>query len=224
MALTPEQARAELARRELAKRQVAAPVETVAEDVVEVESPESEAIPTPEGKGLFGRSLDTLQLGVSDAMSTLAGDSYGRSGDPSERDDINYLSKAIKMVGGDMLPAVGEVGGDAMITAGKAVLPEAAEDFIADKTSQGIEYVAESDVGQAVGVGLEKWKAASPETYALAGELGNIGLAVAPVPKIKPKFGAKSTSKLKKALQDRKTIETERLLEPAPRGNANTGL
>lgn len=215
--VTPEQARAELARRELARREAAgAPVEAVVEETTAVDSPVNEAIPAQEEQGLVSRGMDTLQLGLSDAMSTLAGDTYGRSGDPTEPDDLNYLSRAIKMVGGDILPAVGEVGGDAVIAAGKAVLPEAAEDFIADTAAEGMQAVAESDVGQAVGGGLDKWKAASPETYALAGELGNIGMAVAPVPKLNPKFGAKSTKKLKKALQDRKTLETERLLEPAP--------
>jgi hypothetical protein len=156
--------------------------------------------PANKQRSVLGRTMDTLKQGLSDSMSTLGGDTYGRSGDPTQRDDLNPLSKAIKVAGGDVIPAVGEAGMDLAISAGKAVLSEAAEDAIASGVQSTVEAVTESAPGKAVAGGLKKWKAASPETYALAGELGNIGATVVPLPKIRPKFAKSNARVLKKSL------------------------
>jgi hypothetical protein len=183
------------------------------EDVAVIPAPKSKTVPTTqEAQGFLGRSADTIVQGVSDAFSTAAGDSYGRSGEALERDDLNPLSKAIKMFGGDILPSVGEVGGDAIITGGKAVLPEVAEDAIAS----GIQYVAESEPAQMAGRGLEKAKEfIGPEKSALAGELLNIGAAFLPVPKITPKFAARNTRVLEKTLAKQKRNDIKSRFEPA---------
>lgn len=187
-----------------------------------VVKPKPVAVPAPEEeRGLLGRSYDTAISGVSDAMSTMMGDTYGRedpTGSPLQRDELPIYNpigsdRLTKALGGDLALAVGDIGGDLMMTAGKAVLPDAAQEAIAS----GAQYVMESEPAQMAGRGLEKAKEfLGPDKAALAGELLNIGAAIAPVPKIKPKFGAKSRVKLEKALQKRKTLETERLLEPNP--------
>ena len=168
----------------------------------------------PKKQSLLGKSMDRLQLGVSDAMSTYAGDTYGRrdpTGAPLERDDMT-IGRFTKATGGDILPAVGEVAGDVMIEAGKAVLPESAERAI----SSGLQYAMDSAPVKMAGKGLEAAREyLGPEKSALAGEMLNIGLAAAgPALKIKPKLGSKSKAKLKKSIQNQKRIETERLLEP----------
>jgi len=96
--------------------------------------------PPEEEQGFIDRSLDRLQLGLSDTMSTLMGDTYGRSGDPTERDDLPVVNpfgsnRLMKALGGDIIPAVGDVAGDALISGGKAVLPESAEQKIAEGTA-----------------------------------------------------------------------------------------
>ena len=45
----------------------------------------------PEGPGFFERSYDRAVQGVSDAFSTIAGDSYGTGGDPTARRDEGVL-------------------------------------------------------------------------------------------------------------------------------------
>ena len=147
-------------------------------------------------KGFIERSKDALQLGLSDAMSTIAGDTYGRSGDPVAKDSLNPVSRLVKAAGGDILPAVGDVSGDAIVSAGKEVLNDEQEALVGEKIGQGMQYISESAPGQAISGGLEKWKSASPESYALAGELGNIALAAAPVKGLKPKFGERAMAKV----------------------------
>ena len=81
---------------------------------------ESEAAPSPAPKeeSFIDRSVDRLSLGVSDAMSTLAGDTYGRSdptGSPLQRDNMNFPARLLKAAGGDILPAAGEIVADAAV-------------------------------------------------------------------------------------------------------------
>jgi len=174
-------------------------------------------VPPKEEQGLLRRSLEKLRLGTSDAMSTLAGDSYGRYGDPVEPDNLQLFNpfgsdRFKKALGGDFFPAVGEVGVDAMIAPVKALFPK-----VAEISGRGMQAAMESDPAQALGTKIDEIKEElGPDTSALIGEIANIGGALLPVPKIKPKFGIKSRAKLKKSLKKRKAIETERLLEPNP--------
>lgn len=135
--------------------------------------------PAPEGPGFLARSRDRLALGLSDVGSTLTGQTYGRDGDPTRRDSMAPSEYVMKALGGDAIPAVGGVIADAVVTAGKAVLPESAEDAIAE----GVQTVAQSAPVQAVGRGLEAWRKASPRTYAQAGEIANVVTTTIPVPK-----------------------------------------
>ena len=165
----------------------------------------------PKEQGIFGRSKDRLTLGVSDAMSTMAGDTYGRSGDPTQIDSMLPEERILKVVGGDIIPAVADVSMDALITAGKEVLTQEEEDAIAANLSD----LTQSKPAQLLGTGLEKTKEfLGPRGSAVAGELFNVGSAVLPVPKIKPKFGINSRAKLEKSIANQKRIETERLLQP----------
>lgn len=173
-------------------------------------------VPVVQEQGIVGRSIDKLQLGLSDAISTVMGDSYGRSGDPLERDDLPVFdllgsNRVYTALGGNIFPSVGEVSGDALIAAGKSVLPKAAQDAIAS----GMQSVMTSEPAQMAGRGLEKAKEhLGPEGTALAGELLNIGAAFVPVPKVKPKFAARNKRVLEKTLAKQKRDDLKKRFEP----------
>lgn len=181
------------------------------------QAPVDQAVPTPtqdEPPGLLSRSLTSLRGGLSDAMSTMAGESYGRSGDPTEQDfqGTGYLPEArrlLKATGGDVLGAVGDIGGD-VISTGVQQLPQGAQDVI----GRGVQAVTESGPVQALGRGLEAWREKSPESYKTAGELLNVVGALTPVKSFKPDFGKAAGRKLKKAIADKRKLETQRLIMP----------
>ena len=117
------------------------------------------------------------------------------------------------MLGSDLLPAVGDIGGDALITGGKAVLPKEAEDAIA----AGASAVAQSDIVQK---GMEAWdefEEASPDLARRVGQIGTIATTLAPGPKLKmPKKSLAKPYGRKRLAQDTTNRETEirRLLTP----------
>jgi hypothetical protein len=175
-------------------------------------SPVAELPPARE-PNVFKRALGTATQGVSDAMSTVAGDSFGLNaeGDPTQRDDLNPIERGVLATGRDFLGGVGEAGGDIMMETGKALLPPAAEEAIAS----GAQYLANTDTAQAAGRGLQQARESlGPKNSALAGAGLNIAASLLPVPKIKPKFGINSRNKLDTSVRNRKIRETERLLEP----------
>lgn len=183
------------------------------------EQPAPEAPPpAPEPPGLLKRSLETLRQGTSDAFSTMAGDSYGRSGDPTERDfqGTGYLPEARRLLqatGGDFLGGVADIGGD-VISTGIQQLPQGGQDLIAKGVEGAGGIIADDPAFQLVGQGLEKWKESSPESYKTAGELANVGTALSPLKGYKPKFGDKAQTKLKNAVDDQRKLETQRLIMP----------
>ena len=172
--------------------------------------------PVEEEPGFFGRTMDRLQLGVSDAMSTLAGDTYGRSGDPTERDDLPLINpfgsnRLVKALGGDVLPAVGDVASDALITGGKAVLPQAAEDAVAS----GFQSAMESAPAQAIGQGIDAAQEfLGPDASAYAGELLNIGAALTPVKGVKPGIKQRGLDRAARIERGRRRREVGNLVEP----------
>ena len=166
--------------------------------------------PAPEGPGFLARSRDRLALGLSDVGSTLTGQTYGRDGDPTRRDSMAPSEYVMKALGGDAIPAVGGVIADAVVTAGKAVLPESAEDAIAE----GVQTVAQSAPVQAVGRGLEAWRKASPRTYAQAGDAANVLATVAPAPRPALTTGTRATQRLTNRLAQNRQRETMHMLTP----------
>ncbi len=188
----------------------------MADDIIWDDAPAEEIVwdapPKPKKKekpSLFRRSMNRAQLGASDVMSTLEGDNYGRSGDPTARDYLGPDQIATRVLGGIAIPAAAEIVADTAITAGKAVLPQQAEDAIAG----GVNYVAGSRPVQALGRGLDAWKAASPDTYATAGEVGNIVTAFMPTKKLPIKdFGA--GKRLAKSVAKTRAKEIANVFEP----------
>ena len=168
----------------------------------------------PEKRGVLGRTLDRLQLGLSDAMSTTQGETYGRSGDPTQRDNLNAASKFVKTLGGDVIPAIGEAGMDLAIGTAQNVAPEASA-YAGEKIGEAVTAIADTAPAQAVGEGLDKWKAASPESYALAGELGNIAATAVPVAKLKLPSAARNKAVLEKTLAKQKRGDLVSRFEPA---------
>lgn len=187
--------------------------------------PDPQPTAAPKEPGVLRKTLDTLQLGLSDMMSTTQGKTYGRSGDPTQADNLSAPTKFVKALGGDAIPAIGEAGMGLIIEGGKALLTDEQEDAIASGVSQGVEAVTESAPGKAVGAGLEKWKRASPESYALTGELLNIASAAVPVKKVNPKFADRNRKIFEKSLADRKTRETvARMTPPNPEADGYGSL
>lgn len=73
----------------------------------------------PDEETLIDKSVDKFNLGLSDAFSTLAGDTYGRrdpEGSPLEPDRMNFPARMLSAAGGDLAPAVGEVVADAVVS------------------------------------------------------------------------------------------------------------
>lgn len=164
----------------------------------------------PESPGLLARARDRLTLGLSDALSSAAGDTYGRDGDPTRRDNLDPRGRLMKVAGGDVIPAIGSVIADTAITAGKTVLPKVAENVIADAA----QTVAESPPVQAVGKGLARWKAASPGSYAAAGDAANVLATVAPAPRPALTTGTRATQRLTNRLAQNRQRETMHMLTP----------
>jgi hypothetical protein len=137
-----------------------------------------EPMPT-EGPGFLERSYDNLVTGASDAMSSAAGDVYDEQGNKDEyaSNPMNRAQNAILDVAG----GVGAVAGDALISGGKAVLPQGAQDAI----GAGVDYVAESAPVQALGAGWDKFEEAAPDYakgIAQGAELGTLMLPKLPTP------------------------------------------
>ena len=151
--------------------------------------------PAEEEAGFLERSGNTLLEGFSDAGSSLAG----------WRDPAGNVQKAL---GGDILPAVGSVVGDAVMTVGKEVLPQSWQESI----KGAAEYVGESAPVQAVGRGLESWREASPDTFDRAGELANFAGLLPKTPKVS--FADDVAANRTAALVKQKRADTMKLLEP----------
>jgi hypothetical protein len=177
---------------------------------VEQPTPPQSALPQAQEQGLLGRSYDTLKTGASDAISTVMGDTYGRSGDPTQKDNLPLWhsmrsNRLVKAAGGDILPAIGEVGGDILLEAGKGILNDEQEQRIAKDAQR----LMGSGLAQAAGRGVDVAKEAlGPDKTALVGEVANIAGAVLPVPKITPKFPARFAARNKRALE--KTLSNQK--------------
>jgi hypothetical protein len=174
-------------------------------------APAPVAPPAQEPPGLIRRVADAAVTGVSDAMSTMTGDTYGRNGNPTQRDNLDPRGRLVKAAGGDLIPAVGTMVGDTAMAAGKAVLPEAAENAIAS----GVRALGSTAPVQAAGRRLAQWRAKSPESYAAAGEAANIAMALLPTKKLPtPNLGPQAASKLAKTMAERRAKETLNMLTP----------
>jgi hypothetical protein len=162
--------------------------------------------------GFLPRSMERLQLGLSDAMSTIAGETYGRAGDPTQQDDLGVAGRALKIAGGDVIPAVGDVGWDAVSSAAQTVFPETSAN-IEQKFGDFAGAVASSETGQKLGALKERLDRQYPEQQATAGELLNVGAAM--LPKAKPKWkGQGGQRRLDNALQAERTKKTKNMLIP----------
>lgn len=162
-----------------------------------------------EGPGFLERSQETLTQGLSDAMSSLAGDSFTTEGDPIDLDPASRVQKA---VAGDILGSLGEVAGDALITGGKAVLPQSTQNTI----SSGMKSLAESAPAKAIGSGLEAAsEAIGPEASRRVGELANVAALLAPSPKIpRAHFGTKAAARKEAGLKNDREDLVAKMIEP----------
>ena len=185
------------------------------QEAAQVAVKEKAKTPDSNPPGFLQRAGQTLKTGLSDAMSTMAGDSFGRSGDPTERDFQNMggyetaSRRLLKALGGDIIPATGDVSADAIFTAGQR-LPESVKSAI----GSGYQAVADSELVKAGDRGLDYLKENYPEETATAGEVLNLALAVMPTRNINPKFAKKARDKVDAAADLTRRQEIKRLVTP----------
>lgn len=165
-----------------------------------------------EKPGFLERSRQALTQGVSDALSTLSGDTYGRYGDPTAPDNLNAPQRLLKAAGGDVIPAAGDVAWDATVQAGKVMLPKSAENAIEKGAGELMSSIAQSETGQKLGQMKARLDEQYPGQMATAGELLNVGSVM--LPKVKPKLKWGNKSGLEKSLKQARHDKVVRKLEP----------
>ena len=123
---------------------------------------EPTAMPPPDEKGFLRRSGDTLAEGFSDA-----GGRFGELLEPTENlYDVANKGQAGALAASDIVGAGASVVGDAVISAGKAVLPDAATDFIGDT----VESIGQSAPVQAARDAWGSFEEAYPATAEFVGD------------------------------------------------------
>lgn len=175
--------------------------------------------------GFLARSGDTLSKGFSDA-----GDSLSKSvaipdalPDGSVVPSTGIQSGLRKALGLDIIPAVGGVVGDTVMTGAKEILPDSWQKNIAGAAEYVMDSAPVEAVGDALGdvaevSGLNAFEQEMPEAYAAAEDFANIATAVTPFkrPNLLPdvNMGKKSRAGLTQynAQQRRKGISDN--LEP----------
>jgi hypothetical protein len=167
--------------------------------------------------GFIDRAASTLSGGLSKAKQTLMGDNAiaegqsenipsdirQRFGDVTEGERLGTAGRVQKALGGDVIPAAGEVIADIIPESVKAGLGNAMA-WMKKNKSESPRY-AEIDIAETIG----------PEASTALSEIANIGSLVAPVPKLgKATFGDRSA--LKKAVADtnRRARGTKKTLDP----------
>jgi hypothetical protein len=176
-----------------------------------VEEPEA-----PTEPGFLERSRDTLQLGLSDAMSTIAGDTYGRFGeDPTTRTPLDPASRVQTAIGGDALPAVGSVLVDAVASAAKEYTP----DIVKEGLSGALEWMQKNKESHPIYSDASYLEGASQLTEALPeemqtrlGEIANIS-AITSVPKLAT-LSSGADEALIKSMDRLRKKDIRRRLEP----------
>jgi hypothetical protein len=145
----------------------------------------------------------------------MAGDSFGRTGDPTQRDFQNAgpygttARRLVKALGGDVIPAVGGVAADTIMTVGRQ-LPKSVQDPIVS----GYKAVVESAPAQAISRGTQQLQENYPDAYATANELVNIGTAGIPTKNVVPGFAKAARQRVDDALEAGRKVELKRMLTP----------
>lgn len=119
-------------------------------------------------------------------------------------------------VGGDLIPAAGDVAGDAFITAGKAVLPESVQRGI----TSAAQYVADSTPVQYVGEALRSWGEKDPDTFNEAKNSANILSTFAPRIPLSTNIGTSARAGHTRAAASQRKKGFEAMLRPTDVVNA----
>ena len=171
--------------------------------------------PVVQEQGLYDRSVDRLDQGFSDAGAQFP---PAPSANP-----LGSLSTSLrKSLGGDIIPAVGDVLTDTVMTAGKEVLPLSMQRNIAE----GAEYVKNTPPVRMLTNALGAAEKEFPEAYETVGDMLNIAGGVSSLlPRAKaltPKTDLASNAKQAKTDADtrRRAKDVGVLLEPIDPINA----
>jgi len=162
--------------------------------------------------GFVDRSIERVKQGGRDVLESLSEPGPGLD-QAVKGGDLGYSSvdRVSRALFNDIPNAAGDIVGDAMMSAGKAVLPKTIQQGL----SQASEYVGTSAPVQAIGRGLESWKEAHPSSYETAGQSLNIAAVLGMRPKLPTtNLGGKGKRALDKALNNERIKDVARTLEP----------
>ena len=162
----------------------------------------------PETRSFLQRSKETLTQGVSDAMSSLAGDSFTTGGDKM---DLSPSERTSEALGGGVLPAVGQVGADAFVTGAKQVLPES----VTDAVGEGFGAVMGSKPVQKVAEGWNTLADKYPDYAAgitQGANIGSIGMPKMKTPKVR--WVGNADAAVAKMKNQTRMESVARMLEP----------
>ena len=180
----------------------------IAEDPVVAEVPE---------RGLLGRSYDTMVQGASDAISSIAGDTYGGGGfggggDPTTRDQYDPSTRARKGLGGPLAKSVNSVVGDAVST----FTPEATKKWLTGTLAAANENQSSNPIygGSSITGEISDQFGRLPQELQ-EGISESTNIAIAGLPKAsKVKFGDNAILKKNKAIKEQNRKDTIKLLQP----------
>tara|TARA_R110000850_G_scaffold276978_1_gene421206 strand:- start:32 stop:1495 length:1464 start_codon:yes stop_codon:yes gene_type:complete len=151
-------------------------------------------------KGFVERSYDSIAEGFSGAKEAIVG---GDSGDLYQ-DPASRVSRAL---GGELIPAVASVAGDAVMTAGRALLPTSVQGSVGEVYDSVVQSAPAQMLGQGIGAAQE----AAPDLTAKIGETINIFGGLSKGTKV-PKLDIPKPAIKNKAINRVEHVQT--MLEP----------
>jgi hypothetical protein len=185
-----------------------------------------------EEPGFFERAKDTAINTTSDILTSLTGgnvdpaatpdtsnipsDILERFGSPA---DTRSPAENVQTAVAQGLSGVGQVGMDAAMSAGKAILPEPLQ----DKIGEGFDAVMNSDVAKAAGSMIDSAsEAIGPDASRRVGELAEMATVALPKAKIPGKGTQRNVAKAAKKMRDsqekvvsgRRRDKVQAMLEP----------
>lgn len=167
------------------------------------------------GPGFFERTGDRIVQGASDLMTTAMEGDFEDDATPRFQSPAERMQSGIAQTG----QAIGEIGVDAVISAGKSVLDEETQDSIASGFKSVMESAPAKAVGSAIDAGSE---AIGPDASRRVGELVEMaafGLPKAKIPgkgsqRALAKEAKKWRGKQEKVVKGRREDKVQEMMEP----------
>lgn len=173
--------------------------------------PEEEKTKEKDKTGFFERSKDALQLGLSDAISTMAGDTHGRGiADATQKTPVNMAYRPVSALA-NVLTGVGNVVGDMVGSVDESIgspLSKSIAMMIKNRDSHPI--YRHSGLTRA----LNDLRKATPEYAPAIEEAGLVASSILPTKFLPTPNFRSQTSKLVESQKKTKEADIERRWEP----------